>query len=56
MTMVTDFGIDFSNIGPAIGEHFPDITLPDQHGNTVRLHQARGNRRALVVFHRSASW
>jgi len=51
-----DFGIDFTKIGPAVGEHFPDVTLPDQHGQHVNLHQARNGRRALVVFHRSAGW
>lgn len=56
MTVVTDFGIDFSKIGPAVGERFPDVILPDQNGPTVNLHQARGGRRALVVFHRSAGW
>ena len=56
MTVVTDFGIDFSKIGPAVGERFPDVILPDQNGTTVNLHQARGGRRALVVFHRSAGW
>jgi peroxiredoxin len=56
MATVTDFGIDFRDIGPAVGEYFPDITLPDQHGTIARLHQVRGDRRALVVFHRSASW
>jgi len=56
MVTVTDFGIDFSHIGPAVGEHFPDLTLPNQHGNMVCLHQARGDRRALMVFHRSAGW
>ena len=56
MATVTDFGIDFSTIGPAVGERFPDVILPDQHSNLVHLHQARGSRRALVVFHRSASW
>lgn len=48
--------LDFSAIGPAVGERFPDITLPDQHGNAVDLHAARGSRPALVVFHRSAKW
>ena len=56
MTTVTDFGIDFSHIGPAVGARFPDIVLPDQHGQPVHLHQSRAGRRALVVFHRSASW
>ena len=48
--------IDFSTVGPAIGEPFPDVRLPDQHGQIVDLHEARAGRRALVVFHRSASW
>jgi peroxiredoxin len=48
--------IDFSHIGPAVGDRFPDVILPDQHGNLVDLHQARGNHRALVVFYRSAAW
>jgi peroxiredoxin len=42
--------------GPAIGTRFPDITLPDQAGVPVRLQEARGGGRALVVFHRSARW
>jgi hypothetical protein len=56
MTTVTNFGIDFSHIGPAVGTSFPEIVLPDQHGHPVHLHQTRAGRRALVVFHRSASW
>lgn len=48
--------LDFSKIGPNVGERFPDIRLPDQHGNMTDLHAARGNRRALIVFHRSAKW
>ena len=56
MGTVTDFGIDFSTIGPAVGERFPDVVLPDQYGQTVHLHQARSDRRAVVVFYRSASW
>jgi hypothetical protein len=30
--------------------------LPDQHGLMVDLQAARGDRRGLVVFHRSARW
>jgi peroxiredoxin len=56
MAAVTDFGIDFSKIGPAVGDRFPDVMLPDQHGKPVDLHAARGSRRALVVVHRSAGW
>ncbi len=48
--------LDFSRIGPAVGERFPDVVLPDQRGRVVDLHAARGGRRALVVFHRSVSW
>jgi peroxiredoxin len=51
-----DFGIDFTRIGPVVGKRFPDIVLPDQHGQYVNLHQARNGRRAVVVFHRSAGW
>ncbi len=48
--------IDFTNIGPAVGEQFPDVSLLDQHGQTIDLHQTRAGRRAVVLFHRSASW
>ena len=47
---------DFSTIGPREGERFPEVCLPDQSGSTVDLHAARGRRKALVVFHRSADW
>lgn len=56
MTTPLDFSIDFTTIGPAVGERFPDVILPDQHGQLVNLHQARNGRRALVVLHRSAGW
>ncbi|MHB1005758.1 MAG: hypothetical protein ACYC3S_08965 [Chloroflexota bacterium] len=48
--------LDFSRIGPALGSRFPDVVLPNQHGQRVDLHAARAGRRALVLFHRSASW
>ena len=47
---------DFSRVGPSLGDTFPDVTLPEQHGRAVNLHAERGERRALVVFHRSARW
>jgi len=56
VTTQLDFGIDFTTIGPAVGERFPDVILPDQHGRQIELHRARNGRRALVVFHRSAGW
>jgi hypothetical protein len=48
--------IDFDSVGPATGSIFPDVVLPDQHGNPIDLHAARAGRRALVVFYRSADW
>jgi peroxiredoxin len=42
--------------GPAIGEPFPDFTLPDQHDQAVTFSAARGGKRAMVVVFRSASW
>lgn len=48
--------IDFGDIGPRIGERFPDVRLPDQHGNLVDLHDLRGTRRAVVLFYLSADW
>jgi peroxiredoxin len=47
---------DFSTVGPPVGERFPNVVLPDQHGNLVDLHEVRGNRPALIVFYRSARW
>ena len=42
--------------GPAVGEPVPDFALPDQNGNSVRFSEVRGEGRALILFHRSASW
>jgi peroxiredoxin len=48
--------LDFSTIGPRIGERFPDLKLPDQTGRLLDLHAERGARRALIVVYRSARW
>ncbi len=48
--------VDVEHVGPALGERFPDLVLPDQHGTPVDLHAARVGRRALIVFYRSAAW
>lgn len=48
--------LDFDKIGPLVGERFPDITLPDQNGESVNLHAHRNGRKGLIVFHRSANW
>ncbi len=47
---------DYSQIGPAVGELFPDAVLPDSEGRAIDLHTWRKGRRALVVFYRSAAW
>jgi peroxiredoxin len=57
MSMPEQFpSTDFSTVGPQVGERFPDIMLPDQHGTLTDLHAVRGERRALIIFHRSARW
>ena len=48
--------VDFQNLGPAIGNRFPDVILPGADGTMVDLHADRAGRPALVVFHRSARW
>ncbi len=48
--------LNYDEIGPAVGNRFPDLNLPDQHGNPVNIHETRNGRRELVLFHRSASW
>jgi len=48
--------VDFSRVGPQVGERFPDLELPDQNGRPVDLHTVRAGRPALVVFYRSARW
>ena len=46
---------DFAK-GPAVGERLPNFTLPDQFGKQLNPEKARGDGRALVMFHRSARW
>ncbi len=41
--------------GPEVGERVPEFTLPDQHGNPFH-YRPDGKRKALILFHRSASW
>ena len=47
---------DYRQVGPAVGDSFPDFELPDAEGRPVRLHGWRKGRRALIVFYRSAAW
>jgi hypothetical protein len=46
----------FDELGPSIGERFPDILLTGLDGAPVSLHPDRAGRPALVVFYRSARW
>lgn len=48
--------LDYSKIGPALGDQFPDFELPDSEGRPVSLQRWRNGRRAIVVFYRSAAW
>ncbi len=48
-------GADFPT-GPGIGSALPAVCLPNQQGQLVDIRQQCGNRRAIVVFHRSAYW
>lgn len=59
MSNVREFDIpavDFTTLGPQIGERFPDVRLADQTGEVIDLHEHRNGRRALFVVHRSADW
>lgn len=47
-------GEDFPK-GPEVGEQVSEFTLPDQRGNPVG-YRPDGRRKALILFHRSASW
>jgi len=44
------------SLGPQAGEHVPDFSLPDQHGNTRTLRSTFGPKGAVLVFFRSADW
>ena len=34
-----------------IGDRAPDFSLPDQHGDTVKLSQYQGSRSVILSFH-----
>ena len=42
--------------GPGVGERLPDFELPDAFGRPVSFHADRGERKAALVFYRSAVW
>jgi hypothetical protein len=48
--------IDFSKLGPAVGQKAPDFSLTDQTGTPRNLQSVLGPNGALLVFYRSAEW
>lgn len=48
--------VDFDGVGPPLGKRFLNLVLPNQRGDLIDLDEVRGNRRALVVVHRSVVW
>lgn len=42
--------------GPDVGDRLPDFELPDAYGRKLCFHADRGDRKAVVVFYRSAVW
>jgi hypothetical protein len=48
--------VDPQTLGPRVGEHVPDFSLPDQHGATRSLRSTFGPKGAVLVFFRSADW
>ena len=47
---------DYAQVGPALGQRFPNFALPDATGTVVDLDVWRAGRKGLVVFYRSAGW
>ena len=48
--------VNFDEVGPNVGDRFPDLYLPDQSGEIVDLHSDRAGRKAIINVHRSADW
>jgi hypothetical protein len=44
------------DIGPRVGEAFPDFRLKDQYGTARDLRSILGPKGAVVVLYRSADW
>ncbi len=42
--------------GPAVGDRLPEFQLPNQHGELIDFHAARGQHKAVLSFQRSAVW
>ena len=49
----TDAGM---KTGPAVGETIPHFSAMDQSGRLVRFQDVKGQKGAVILFHRSADW
>jgi peroxiredoxin len=47
---------EVQRLGPQVGDHAPDFTLFDQHGQSRRLASLSGPKGLMLVFYRSADW
>ena len=48
--------INVSTLGPQVGEHVPEFSLPDQNGKLWTRDSIMGPDGAMILFHRSADW
>jgi hypothetical protein len=48
--------VDFSSIGPRVGQRVPGFSGTDQLGRTHTLESLLGAKGAMLVFFRSADW
>jgi hypothetical protein len=48
--------VDFSAIGPRVGQRVPGFSGTDQLGRTHTLESLLGAKGAMLVFFRSADW
>lgn len=45
-----------TEVGPRVGDRFPEVILPDQNGTSTSLRELLKAGEVLVLFHRSALW
>ena len=55
-TLLGSAAPDIARVVPEVGERLPDFALRDHTGRLVDFHADRGDRKAAVVFFRSAVW
>jgi hypothetical protein len=47
---------DLATLGPQVGQHAIDFSLPDQTGRVRTLKSVAGPKGTMLVFFRSADW